>query len=320
MTSELIGETTRLCSIQKLRVLDTLSEERFDRITSLVARVFDVPVAAVNLVDDSVQWLKLERKPESSMGGLATDFCSKTILQDGAFVVEDTQTDPGYAGRPIVVDGLEVKSYAGFAVRSPEGTRVGTLCVMDSRPRQFSAEQIENLKSFAEMVDRELALLAQTASDELTRLVNRRGFVQIAEHMLALCQRHAKPATLIGIDLDNFKTINDTRGHETGDRVLKRFAALLVKNFRASDVISRFGGDEFCILSSYSTRETIRNSLTRLGEAFASSELAEEFPRLSYSAGIAEYEPVTEPDLDSLLQQADTRMYAAKQAMRAKRD
>ncbi|NNC63397.1 MAG: sensor domain-containing diguanylate cyclase [Gammaproteobacteria bacterium] len=318
-TPEPIGETHRLCSLQNLKVLDTLPGERFGRITSLVARVFDVPVALVNLTDESLKWFNLDQDSDAPESESATVFCNKTIRAEDAFVVSDTQADPQFSSKPCVVGGLKVRSYAGFPVHASDGACVGTLCVMDERPRQFSEDHIANLRSFAEMVDRELALLTQTTSDELTRLMNRRGFIQIAEHMLALCQRNEKPATLIGIDLDNFKTINDTHGHDAGDRVLKRFAALLVKNFRASDIVSRFGGDEFCILSSYSTRETIRSSLARLGEAFASSEIAEEFPKLSYSAGIAEYEPVAKPDLDSLLQQADTRMYAAKQAMREKR-
>ena len=316
MTASLkqIGETHRLCSLQNLKVLDTLPGKRFDRITSLVARVFDVPVALVNLIDDSVQWLKLQDETQTSGMEIAPDFCAKTILADQPFVVEDVQKDPRFAGRALISGAIEVKSYAGFPIHSPDGARVGTLCIMDGRPREFSEEQIENLKSFANMVDREFALLAQTTSDELTRLVNRRGFVQIAEHMLSLCRRQEKPATVIAIDLDNFKAINDTHGHDSGDRVLKRFSALLVKNFRASDVVSRFGGDEFCVLSSYSTREVIRASLARLGDAFATSELAVEFPLLSWSAGIAEYEGTAEPVLEELLQQADTRMYAAKQS------
>ena len=89
---------------------------------------------------------------------------------------------------------------------------------------------------------------------------------------------------------------------------------MLVKTFRASDVVARLGGDEFCILSSYSDRETIRTSLARLTEAYAVSELASEFPMMSWSAGIAEYDPSQEPVLDALLQEADSRMYAAKQA------
>lgn len=313
-TPEPVGETTRLCSLQNLKVLDTLPGERFDRITSLVARVFDVPVALVNLTDESLKWFNVDQDTDAPEAESATVFCSKTIRAEDAFVVSDVQADPRFSSRPCVVDGVKVRSYAGFPVHASDGARVGTLCVMDERPRQFSEDHIANLRSFAEMVDRELALLTQSTSDELTRLMNRRGFVQIAEHMLALCQRNGKPATIIGIDLDKFKTINDTWGHEAGDRVLKRFAALLLKTFRASDVVARLGGDEFCILSSYSDREAIRTSLARLTEAYSVSELATEFPMMSWSAGIAEYDPSEEPVLDALLQEADSRMYAAKQA------
>ncbi len=319
-TPEPVGETTRLCSLQNLKVLDTLPGERFDRITSLVARVFDVPVALVNLTDESLKWFNLDQDSDAPEAESATVFCSNTVRAEDAFVVSDTLADPRFSGRPCVVGDVKVRSYAGFPVHASDGARVGTLCIMDERPREFSEEHLANLRSFAEMVERELALLTQSTSDELTRLMNRRGFVQIAEHMLALCQRNGKPATIIGIDLNKFKAINDTCGHEAGDRVLKRFAALLLKTFRASDVVARLGGDEFCILSSYSDRDTIRTSLARLSDAYEASELAAEFPMMSWSAGIAEYDPTSKPNLDSLLQQADTRMYAAKQAMREKRD
>ena len=313
-TPEPIGETHRLCSLQNLKVLDTLPGERFDRITSLVARVFDVPVALVNLTDESLKWFNLDEDSAAPESESATIFCNQTIRAEDAFIVGDTRSDPRFSSRSCVVNGLQVRSYAGCPVHASDGARVGTLCIMDERPRQFSEDHIANLRSFAEMVDRELALLTQSTSDELTRLMNRRGFVQIAEHMLALCRRNEKPATIIGIDLDNFKAINDTQGHDAGDRVLKRFAALLLKTFRASDVVARLGGDEFCILSSYSDRETIRTSISRLNEAYEVSELAAEFPMLSWSAGIAEYDPSEEPVLEALLQAADSRMYAAKQA------
>lgn len=313
-TPEPIGETHRLCSLQNLKVLDTLPGERFGRITSLVARVFNVPVALVNLTDESLKWFNLDQNADAPESESATVFCNKTIRAEDAFVVSDALADPRFSSKPCVVNGLKVRSYAGFPVHASDGARVGTLCVMDERPREFSEDHIANLRSFAEMVDRELALLTQSTSDELTRLMNRRGFLQIAEHMLALCRRNGKPATIIGIDLDKFKAINDTWGHDAGDRVLKRFAALLVKTFRASDVVARLGGDEFCILSSYSDRESVRASLARLTEAFSISEIAAEFPMMSWSAGIAEYDPSNEPVLDALLQEADSRMYAAKQA------
>lgn len=318
-TPEPIGETHRLCSLQNLKVLDTLPGERFDRITSLVARVFGVPIALVNLTDESLKWFNLDQNSDTPESESSTIFCVNTIRAEDAFVVSDAQADPRFSGRPCVVDGLKVRFYAGFPVHASDGARVGTLCVMDERPREFSEEHIANLRSFAEMVDRELALLTQSTSDELTRLMNRRGFVQIAEHMLALCRRNEQPATIIGIDLDKFKSINDTWGHETGDRVLKRFAALLLKTFRASDVVARLGGDEFCVLSSHSDRATIRSSLARLDEAYEASELAAEFPMMSWSAGIAEYDPSAEPVLETLLQEADSRMYAAKQARARKR-
>lgn len=313
-TQQPVGETLRLFSLQNRKIIDALPEGGFDRITTLVERVFDVPSARVNLVDDTVQWLKRHAVAESSDAHATAPLCANAVRKNTAVVVDDVCRDPQFSGQTMRVNGVEVRAYAGIPVHSPDGAAVGTLSIVDGQPRQFSTDQIETLQSFAEMVDRELALLAQTTSDELTRLANRRGFVQTADHMLALCKRHGKPAAVIGIDLDNFKMINDTQGHDAGDWVLERFAALLVKNFRASDIVARFGGDEFCVLSSYTSRADIRASLERLAEMFEISELKSEFPQLAWSAGIAEFDPATEPVLEPLLQQADARMYAAKQS------
>ncbi len=312
-----VGETVRLCSLQNLKVLDTLPEERFDRITRLVARVFDVPIALVSLVDVDRQWFKSRHGIDAEETPREISFCGHAILEEETFVVHDAAEDERFADNPLVTDEPKIRFYAGHPVHSPQGTRIGTLCIIDRQPRAFSNEDAANLQAFAEMVDHELSLLAQTTSDELTSIANRRGFAQIANHMLALCHGHAKPATVIGIDLNKFKLINDTYGHEAGDKVLERFAALLVKTFRNSDVVARFGGDEFCVLSSYTVASEVRAWLDRLGTAFASSALKREFPMLSWSAGVAEYDPSKPPDLEALLSLADANMYEVKQALAA---
>ncbi len=312
-----IGETVRLCSLQNLKVLDTMPEERFDRITRLVARVFDVPIALVSLVDVDRQWFKSRHGLAAEETPREISFCGHAILEEKTFVVPDAAADARFADNPLVTGEPKIRFYAGHPVHSPQGARIGTLCLIDRRSRTFSTEDAANLKAFAEMVDHELSLLAQTTSDELTRIANRRGFAQIANHMLALCHSHGKLATVVGIDLDKFKLVNDTHGHEAGDRVLERFAALLVKTFRDSDVVARFGGDEFCVLSSYASASEVRARLDQLEKVFSSSALKQEFPMLSWSAGVAEYDPVKPPDLEALLSLADAHMYDIKQALTA---
>lgn len=309
------GETLRLCSLQNLKVLDALPEERFDRITRLAARMFEVPVALVSLVEADRQWLKSKHGLAIGQSDDLDSVCDHPIFQEESFAVRDTTLDPRFEKIPLAMGEHAVRFCAGHSVYSPGGMRAGTLCLIDYVPRYFSEAESVSLKDFAAMVDHEMSLLAQTTSDELTRVANRRGFIQIATSMLTLCQRQRKPATVIGLDLNKFKAINDTHGHAAGDKVLNRFAALLVRTFRESDIVARFGGDEFCVLSSYATAEEMSAPLGRLDAAFSASSLKQEFPNLSWSVGISQYDPPGAPDLEKLLREADSQMYAAKRSV-----
>jgi diguanylate cyclase (GGDEF)-like protein len=294
-------------------MLDTLPEERFDRITRLAARIFDVPMALVSLVDADRQWFKSRHGLDATETPREISFCGHAILQEDTFVVCDALKDQRFADNPLVVGDPSIRFYAGQPLHGVAGTKVGTLCLIDDKPRDFSEAEQALLAELAAMVDHELSMLAQSTTDELTHISNRRGFNQIAKYMLAFCHRNAKPAAVIAIDLDGFKQINDEFGHAAGDRVLQQFAGVLVKNFRDSDVVARLGGDEFCVLISDASLQQGVSALERLGREFSDSVIAKEFPGLSWSAGLAEFDPREAPNLDQLLRDADAQMYNSKQ-------
>ncbi|NNC65016.1 MAG: GAF domain-containing protein, partial [Gammaproteobacteria bacterium] len=128
-----IGETVRLCSLQNLKVLDTLPEERFDRITRLVARVFDVPIALVSLVDVDRQWFKSRHGLDADETPREISFCGHAILEEKTFVVHDAAKDERFVDNPLVTGGPKIRFYAGHPVHSPQGTRIGTLCLIDRK-------------------------------------------------------------------------------------------------------------------------------------------------------------------------------------------
>ncbi len=194
----------------------------------------------------------------------ATSFCGHTILQHEALVVRDATLDPRFHDNPSVVGEQGVRFYAGFPIRAPGGSNVGTLCIVDRKPRAFSDEDAVMLADLAAMVENELALLVQATQDPLTHLYNRRGLDEVAQHVIALCDRSQQSATLVSIDLDGFKGINDNHGHEAGDQVLRWFAGQLLKHFRKSDVVARLGGDEFCVLAPQVSEPEMRACLYRL--------------------------------------------------------
>jgi diguanylate cyclase (GGDEF)-like protein len=151
--------------------------------------------------------------------------------------------------------------------------------------------------------------------DELTGVANRRGFLILSEHQRSVADRKGLPLTLVYIDLDRFKTINDTFGHLEGDRALKGAADMLVKTFRKSDIIGRLGGDEFCVLLTENSVEGIRTAIARMRANLTALNEARRLPfELAISVGTATYDPTQPRSIEDLMALADQSMYQDKLA------
>jgi diguanylate cyclase (GGDEF)-like protein len=293
-----------------------MPEDRFDRITRLACRAFAVPIALVSLIDRDRQWFKSKQGLDVCETSRHISFCGHALLHEGPLIIADALLDARFADNPLVEGGPKIRFYAGQPVHGIDGFRVGTLCLIDRQPRTLVTEDLMLLTDLAGMIDREFSLVARASTDALTSLANRTGFTEVAVHVLALCKRMMQPAVVIGIDLDHFKSINDNHGHEAGDDALRLFSHLLFENFRTSDAVARLGGDEFAVLASGLTSDQAVLSLERLRAEFESSTLVQKYPGLSWSAGIAEFDPVSDASIEDLLRMADVRMYEAKGASR----
>ena len=152
-------EQLRLETLRNLNILDTAAEDRFDRITRITQRVFNVPIVAVSLVDEDRQWFKSD-VGLSPLGvselPREISFCGHTILNDHTFIVEDTRLDHRFADNPLVADEPHVRFYAGHPVVAINGQRIGTLCIVDLIPRQFNDEDAKLLSELAELVTIEI--------------------------------------------------------------------------------------------------------------------------------------------------------------------
>ncbi|MGH2735353.1 MAG: PAS domain S-box protein [Actinomycetota bacterium] len=155
--------------------------------------------------------------------------------------------------------------------------------------------------------------------DELTGLSNRRAFLDIGTHELSIARRRDAALAVLFIDLNSMKQINDTFGHQEGDRALVATAGLLRRTFRDSDLIARIGGDEFCVLQADVTPEGVDRSKQRLMESVTAHNTAGDAPySLSLSAGVALLEPGEQVSLQELVDRADEDMYANKPGSRSK--
>ena len=310
-------EDARLAELRSLNVLDTIAEERFDRLTRMARRLFGVDVALVSLVDENRQWFKSCAGMELSETPRDISFCGHAILGDGAFVIPDALQDERFADNPLVAGPPHVRFYAGCPLRGPGGRKLGTLCIIDSKPRAFSDEDVEMLVDLALMVEREFSAIEWATVDELTGLSNRRGFMMLAQHSLQLCTRQNIPAALVFIDLDHLKQVNDQLGHAEGDWVLVTFAQHLMKAFRSSDVVARLGGDEFLVLLTNHSKAAAESAMARLQQALdATNEAQARGYDISFSYGLVEFDPKRHHTIGALISEGDSLMYKTKKARR----
>jgi PAS domain S-box-containing protein len=151
-----VNEQQRQAALDRLGILDTSSEERFDRITRLAQRFLGAPIVLVSLVDRDRQWFKSRQGLDASQTPRGISFCGHAILGEDLFLVPDALADPRFVDNPLVTGAPGIRFYAGVPLRAPEGERVGTLCAIDRVPRDLSGEQQEVLRDLAACVEGEL--------------------------------------------------------------------------------------------------------------------------------------------------------------------
>ncbi|ANP44762.1 hypothetical protein ATE48_01895 [Candidatus Viadribacter manganicus] len=149
-------EEERLAAVQRLGLLDTGAEERFDRHARIAAAALNAPIALVTLVDRDRQWFKAHQGFEFSETPRDIGFCSHAILDSEPLVVTDALQDDRFAENPAVVGDPHVRFYAGIPLHSADGARVGAFCIVDRKPRSLSAAQLRMLKDIARLVEEEL--------------------------------------------------------------------------------------------------------------------------------------------------------------------
>jgi diguanylate cyclase (GGDEF)-like protein len=306
------GEAARLTALHRYDVLDTEPEEAFDRITRLARTVLGMPIVLVSLIDKERQWFKSRQ----GLGLLQTprnaSFCNHTIRDSEPLIVPDARTDPRFADIPLVIEPPHVRFYIGVPLRTRDGYNIGALCAMDTKVRELTADQIAVMKDLAKLVVDEMELRTAAAIDSLTGAMSRRSFSEEANRDIERARRHDRPLSCVLIDVDDFKSINDTHGHPAGDQLLERLVSICKSSMRATDYVGRIGGDEFAIMLPEASMTTALEITERVRKAFAEAviRIPSGEARCTLSIGIAAL--TAEINVDALLSNADVAMYAAK--------
>lgn len=326
-------ESARLQALRHYGILDTPLELAFDDLARLARHICAAPIALISLVDRDRQWFKAEIGLGRRETPIDQSVCRFAIQAQGVFVVPDLLQDARFASNPLVTRPQGVRFYAGAPLVTPDGIALGTVCVLDYQPRELGLPQQEMLDVLARQVmrllelklanDRQgqmvreldearqrMATLAHT--DVLTGLANRRSFTERLRQQQALLQRGGAAACLLMMDIDWFKQVNDRYGHHVGDEALRLFAATCRDVFRASDVVSRWGGEEFLALLPATSVAEGRVVAQRLHAALAAAAVPGVVPplHLSASVGLAHFDPAR--SLDLTLRALDAALYTAK--------
>lgn len=280
-----VDEAKRISALRRYNVLDTAPETEFENIISLVQSTFNVPMAAISFIDSDRQWFKASRGIENSETPRDVAFCDHTIREDDVLVVPDAEADKRFADNPFVTGKGGIRCYMGTPLRTPDGQNIGSLCVIGTDPRQFSADEAAILAGFASLVVSQLELRQSANLDHLTHTMSRGAFLDQVDIAINAYRKKGICTTLAILDVDRFKDANDTYGHPAGDRILKAFVDTCAANVRADDLVGRLGGDEFAILLRGVMPVTARQILGRIHTRISDISMPD-FPDIRVSASI----------------------------------
>lgn len=154
------NELARQFALDQTGLLDTGAEERFDRFTRMACKMFNVPIALVSLVDHNRQWFKSCQGLSAPETPRDISFCGHAILHSDLFIIEDTLSDDRFSDNPLVQEAPFIRFYAGAPLHSSDGHRLGTMCLIDRKPRRFDGEDQALLRELADCIEREINLQA----------------------------------------------------------------------------------------------------------------------------------------------------------------
>ncbi len=167
------AETQRLGAVRRYDILDTPPDGSFDRITAVAARLFDVPIAIISLVDEDRIWFKSHHGLDAEQIDREPGLCASAIMSADPWILTDAKTDVRSLANPLVAGDFGLRFYVGVPLRTSDGYNLGTLCVIDREPRSVTEVQIEQLSDLASVVmdQMELRLSARRSVAELSNVV-----------------------------------------------------------------------------------------------------------------------------------------------------
>lgn len=314
-----LEDKTRLASLQAYGPSAMERDHGLDTLCNMVRLTLGVPMAAVSLVGAETTHHVGMSGVEFGKVPTRHTFCSHTIEGNVPMVVEDASTDPRFAANPFVINDPGIRFYAGAPLIAPDGSALGALCGIDTithvcpeTERAKLADLASTAVQILEMRRRMMEAQALALTDRLTGIANRMGIETEIDKAIAVATRHGLAFALLYFDVDGFKSVNDTKGHEAGDRLLQLLGQTLARETRREEICGRLGGDEFVVLLLGTERDSAILAAERIKALLDEAVARQGFP-VSFSMGLASF-AAPPASCAAALSAADTLLYQAKRA------
>ncbi len=313
-----------------MKLLDTPEEERFKRITRLVRQHFRASASSITLVDRERQFFLARDGLPNREGPRCESVCSLVVEAKDPMVITDLSKNRRTQDFHSLIVRLNLLFYAGVPLFDPEGWPVGALCVLDHVPRRFSEDDLRALLDFAAITEDELAirradevthelidqvekLRMRAFVDPLTGVWNRGALFDLLSREIERARRTDESLSVTMLDLDRFKSVNDTYGHAVGDDVLREVCRRIKLAIRAYDGLGRYGGEEFMVLFPSTDTEMAIKQAERVREAVRAEpcQLGEDQRTITVSLGVATLQDGETQE--QLIERADKALYRAKE-------
>jgi diguanylate cyclase (GGDEF)-like protein len=301
------------------------------RICRIAARLFNVAECVVTFNRENPQQLTSARAHDS----MVQAFCRSLSHADELTVVPNASLDKTLCRHSMVADAPHIRFYACCPVRNDEGDIVGNISLIDYLPRVFTHEDGENLGDLAHLVERDIHAKSMRAAqlelrrknrrlrrksliDSMLGTWNRSAIKRILTIEAARCKKAEIPLSLIVMDLDFFKKVNDAHGHAVGDAALVKVASSLRSCIREQEALGRYGGEEFLVVLPGSSLEAAMAVAERMRRMVASKpeRIGNLMLNFTVSAGVASTDLFPSATVEEMINHADIALYAAKDAGR----
>ncbi|MBN2146543.1 MAG: GGDEF domain-containing protein [Anaerolineales bacterium] len=309
-------------------ISDKLIEE-WQGIVDLLTRILNVPAALIMHINEGDIEVFVSSHSDGNPYHVGDKehlegsglYCERVIQSQDKLLVPNALESAEWRNNPDVK--LNMISYLGFPIRWPDGTPFGTICVLDNEGNEYSSDYADLLEKFRNVIEDHLEFVETTHrlerladADPLTGLLNQRAFHSRAEIEIDRARRFDTPLSLMILDMDRFKQINDRFGHPLGDDALIRFADQIKTALRKRDLFGRLGGDEFIILLPDTSLETAQGIGERLRAAVEKIRIPHEGVSVAYTVSIGITEKSKPDTYDAIVKRADKALYQAKESGR----